>query len=154
LRLQRDPLQPPVHLRDIGGCEADAGEPLAARAYHVANAIGRNAELARCHQFQRHVIERERYALGAVAAVVPGRRAAEQRLVAGGALADVPYEDDDVVEANDHGNSPRVFLAARTLSTPMAIAAVRCGILSASARARICSKARSRIWYSRRVTSS
>ena len=48
-----------------------------------------------------------------------------------------PTQNDDVVEAGDHGNSPRVFLAARTFSTPIAIAAVRCGILSALARATI-----------------
>ena len=34
-------------------------------------------------------------------------------------------EDDDVIEAGNHGKSPRVFLAARTFSTPIAIAAVR-----------------------------
>ena len=44
-----------------------------------------------------------------------------------------------------YGNSPRVVFAARTFSTPIAIAAVRCGILSALARAAIWSKARSRI---------
>ena len=42
-----------------------------------------------------------------------------------------------MVEPGDHGNSPRVFLAARTFSTPIAIAAVRCGTLSRSARATI-----------------
>ena len=42
-----------------------------------------------------------------------------------------------MIEPGDHGNSPRVFLAARTFSTPIAIAAVRCGILSAFARASI-----------------
>ena len=34
-----------------------------------------------------------------------------------------------MVEPSDHGNSPRVVLAARTFSTPIAIAAVRCGNL-------------------------
>ena len=34
-------------------------------------------------------------------------------------------ENNKVIEARDYGNSPRVFLAARTFSTPIAIAAVR-----------------------------
>jgi len=65
--------------------------------------------------------------------------------VGGCALVDFGDENDEMIEPGDHGNSPRVFLAARTFSTPIAIAAVRCEILSVRARVSICSKARSRI---------
>ena len=109
--------------------------PCAASTARMRSAVC--ALAARRHQFQRHVVEREQHALGAVAAVLPGRRPREQRLVGGGSRRDVAGQNDDVIEAGDHGNSPRVFLAARTFSTPIAIAAVRCGILSALARVTI-----------------
>ena len=106
--------------------------PWAASTARMRSAFG--ALAARRHQFQRRVVEREQDAVGALAAVLPGRRTGKQGLVGGGGRVDVAGENDDVVEAGDHGNSPRVFLAARTFSTPIAIAAVRCGILSALAR--------------------
>src|SRR6185312_642793 len=106
--------------------------------------IGGGARPARRHQFDGDVVEREQHTVGARAAVSPGWRAAQQRLIVGGGHVDILDEDDDMIESGDHGKSPRVFLAARTFSTPMAIAAVRCGTLSALARATICSKARSR----------
>ena len=45
-----------------------------------------------------------------------------------------------------HGNSPRVFFALRTFSTPIAIAAVRCETLSCSTRFITWPKARSSTW--------
>src|SRR5262249_11331742 len=115
---------------------------------------GGHAVAARRHQLQRHVVEREQHAVGTIAGAPPGWCTSKQRFIGGCTRLDVFEQDDDVVEPGDHGKSPRVAFAARTFSTPIAMAAVRCGILSALARASIWSKARSRIWYSRRVTSS
>src|SRR5204863_2901864 len=151
---QRQAIEPPVQFCDVIRAEAEARQSLALFGQHGADTARRLAVAAGRHQLDRHVVEREQHAVGAIAAVLPGRRTAEQRLIGGGALLDVAGENDDVVEARDHGKSPRVFLAARTFSTPIAIAAVRCAMLSAFARCSIWSKARSRIWYSRRVTSS
>ena len=134
-----------MHFGDVGGAKADAGEPLALFGKHGANPVRGRAVAVGRHQLQRHVVEREQHALGAVAAASPRRRARKQRLIGGGAGLDIADQNDDVIEPGDHGNSPRVFLAARTFSTPIAIAAVRCGILSALARATIWSKARSRM---------
>src|SRR5215204_3032596 len=139
---------------DVAGPEADACHALALCGQQGTNAIRIGVLAARRHQFQRRIVEREQNAVGALAAVLPGRRARKQGLVSGGGGIDVAGENDDVVEAGDHGNRPRVFLAARTFSTPIAIAAVRCGMLSALARVTMVSKARSRMAYSRRVTSS
>jgi hypothetical protein len=110
LGLQRHALEPALHLADIGRGEADAGEPLAALADHVADAVGRKAEPARRHQFQRHVGKREQHAIGTIAAALPGGRGAEQRLIGGQALANILRENDDVVEPCDH--------AYLTISTP------------------------------------
>ena len=54
-------------------------------------------------------------------------------------------EDDEKYFRGCHGKSPRIVFAARTFSTPIAIAAVRCGILSTFDRITIWSKARSRM---------
>src|SRR4051794_24687832 len=143
-----------MHFGNVAGPEADACEPLALGRKHRTDSIRVGALAVRCHQFQRRVVEREKDAIGAIAAVLPGRRACKQGLVSGGGRVDIAGENDDMVQAGDHGNRPRVFLAARTFSTPIAIAAVRCGILSALARCTMVSKARSRMAYSRRVTSS
>jgi hypothetical protein len=133
-RLQRQPVEPAVCLGDVAGSKADARQPLALRGKHRTNTIRIRALAVRRHQFQRGVIEREQDAIGTMVAVLPGRRARKQRLVGRGRRMNVAGKNDDVIEADDHGNRPRVFLAARTFSTPIAIAAVRCGILSALAR--------------------
>src|SRR5581483_6857315 len=93
LRLQRHALEPAMHLADIRCRKADAGEPLAAGLDRLADAIARRTVAVRRHQFKRDVVEREQYAIGAVAAVAPGWRAAEQGLIRGGALADVLDEN-------------------------------------------------------------
>src|SRR5690606_13337057 len=59
---------------------------------------------------------------------------------------------DGIRRPGGYGKSPRFAFADRTFSTPSVIAAVRCEIPSLFARSTICPKARSRIWYSRRVT--
>src|SRR3569833_2421846 len=143
-----------MHLADVRGRKADAGEPLAPRREDLANAIGAPTGAARRHQFERHVVEREQHAIGTVAGLSPGGLSRQQRLVGGHARVHVVQQDDDMVEPRDHGNSPLVFLAARTFSTPIAIAAVRCETFSLLTRFSMVSKARSRIWYSRRITSS
>src|ERR1700738_4112354 len=143
-----------MHLGDVTGSKTEAGEPLAPLGDGGANALRLRVLAVRRHQLQRDVVEREQRAVGAVAAVSPRRLPRKQRLIGCRSGFDIVHKHDDMVEPGDHGNSPRVFLAARTFSTPIAIAAVRCGILSALARASIWPKARSRIWYSRRVTSS
>ena len=105
---------------------------------HRADAIGAVALAARRHQFQRHIVEREQHArrrrrrhsaTTAHARTASGRRRSPASIS--------PIRTTTWSSAGDHGNSPRVFLAARTFSTPIAIAAVRCGILSAFARATI-----------------
>src|ERR1700686_4937560 len=111
----------------------------------MADALRRRRMAGRRHQLERHVVEGEQHGLGAIALASPGRRAAEQQFISVGAGLDIGKQHDEVVEAGDHGNSPRVFLAARTFSTPIAIAAVRCGTLSTLARVSIWSKARSRM---------
>ena len=68
------PVEPAMHLGDVAGAKADAGEPLAPDLDHVADAIGGHANAVRRHQLQRHVVEREQHAVGAVAAVSPRRR--------------------------------------------------------------------------------
>ena len=143
--LERQPLQPAMHPADINGAKAQAGEPLALLRDNAANPIGGGAVAGGRQQLQRHVVEREQHAIGAVAAAAPRRRAREQRLVGRRGGGEVADQNDDVIEPADHGNSPRVFLAARTFSTPIAMAAVRCEMLSALERATIVSKARSRI---------
>ena len=134
VRFQCEPVEPAMHLADVAGSEADACEALALCGQNAANPVRIGALAAWRHQFQRRVVEREQDAIGALAAVLPGRRARKQGLVSGRGRVDIAGENDDVIEAGDHGNRPRVFLAARTFSTPIAIAAVRCGILSALAR--------------------
>jgi hypothetical protein len=52
-------------------------------------------------------------------------RAGQQGLLGAGGGIYLAGENNKVIEARDYGNSPRVFLAARTFSTPIAIAAVR-----------------------------
>src|ERR1700760_1350681 len=134
-----------MHFGDIGRPEADAREPLALFVDHGADTLrGLTVAFGR-HQLQRRILKREQCAGGTIAGVFPGRRLRKQRLVGRDALLYISNENDDVIEPADHGKSPRVFLAARTFSTPIAIAAVRCGTLSARARASICSKARSRM---------
>ena len=134
-----------MHPGDVGRSKADARKPVALRSQHCTDPVRGHAMAARRHQLQCHVVEREQHALDAVAAALPRRRAREQRLIGGGAGLDVVDQNDDVIQTVDHGNRPRVVFAARTFSTPIAIAAVRCGMLSTFARATIWSKARSRI---------
>ena len=139
-----------MHFGDVVGTKTKARQSFALIGEHAANAIRGGAVAARGHQFQRHIVEREQHALGAVAAGLPRWRAREQCLVGRRACPDVVDEDDDVIEPNDcgtsdHGKSPRVVLAARTFSTPIAIAAVRWEMLSVLARSSIVSNARSRM---------
>src|SRR5437660_8192505 len=134
-----------MHLRDVANAEADARKSLALHFDHAANAIRGLGSARRRHQLQRHVVEREQHGLPALGRALPRWRPREQRLVGRLTCPDIVDENDDVIETRDHGNSPRVFLAARTFSTPIAMAAVRCGILPALERASIWSKARSRM---------
>src|SRR5258706_1768635 len=143
-----------MHFRNVTGSKTDARQPLALLRNNRTNPIRGRAVAVGRHQLQRHVVEREQYAVGAVAGVPPRRRARKQRLIGQFGRRDIADQNDDVIEPGDHGKSPRVFFAARTFSTPIAIAAVRLEILSAFARITIWSKARSRIWYSRRTNSS
>src|SRR6202046_5402249 len=143
-----------MHPGDLGRSKTDACEPVALFGEHATDSVRGRAIAARRHQLQRHVVEREQHALDPIVAALPRRRACEERLVGGGAGLDIADQHDDVIEPGDHGNSPRVFFAARTFSTPIAIAAVRWEMRSVLARATIWSKARSRMWYSRRITSS
>jgi hypothetical protein len=145
LRLQRQPIQPAMHFFDVAGAKTEARQSLALRGDDAADPVRGRALAARRHQLQRHVVEREQHAVGAVAAVAPRQCAREQGLVGSRSGFDIADENDDVIEPGDHGNSPRVFFAARTFSTPIAIAAVRWEIPSALARATIWSKARSRM---------
>ncbi len=80
--------------------------PCAARTLRMRSALAPVA--GRRHQFQRHVVEREQHAVGAVAAVLPGRRPRKQRLVRRLARRDIAGENDDMIETGNHGNSPRV----------------------------------------------
>ena len=130
---------------DIADAEANAGKALAPDFHDAADALSRRRVACGRHQLERHVVEGEQHGFGAVDLAAPRRRAPEQQFIGFGAGLDIPKQHNEVVQAGDHGNSPRVFLAARTFSTPIAIAAVRCGILSALDRATIWSKARSRI---------
>ena len=123
-----------MHFGDIAGAKAKARQPLALLGEHAANPVGGRALAVGRHQLQRHVVEREQHSVGAVAGASPRRRAREQRLIGAAASPDVADQNDDVIEPGDHGNSPRVVLAARTFSTPIAIAAVRWEILSVFAR--------------------
>ena len=134
-----------MHFRDVVGAKAEARQPLALFGDGRANPLRGSPLAARRHQFQRHIVEREQHPRGAAAAVSPRRRARQQRLAGGGTGLDIANENDDVIEPGDHGNSPRVVLAARTFSTPIAIAAVRWEMLSAFERITIWSKARSRM---------
>src|SRR5436309_9789457 len=145
-----------MHPRDIGGRKANAGEPLALLVEYGTNAVGDCTIAVRRYQLQRHVIEREQHRCRAVANTAPRGCAREQSLMCSDAGLEIVDQNDNVIEPGNetHGNSPRVVLAARTFSTPIAIAAVRCGMPSVFARDTIASKARSRIWYSRRITSS
>src|SRR5262249_35636937 len=131
-----------------------ARQALALFCQYRANALGALRFAFGRHQLQRDVVEREQRTGYTVAPVAPGWCAAEQYLVGGRARFDILGDNDDMVESGDHGNRPRVFLAARTFSTPIAMAAVRWGTLSVLARSNIWSKARSSSWYSLRVTSS
>ena len=95
------------------------------RTWRTAASAGGRCAAGRRHQLERHVVEREQYAVGAVAGVPPRRRAREQRLIGQFARRDIANQNDDMIEPGDHGKSPRVFFAARTFSTPIAMAAVR-----------------------------
>src|ERR1700691_3406601 len=134
-----------MHPGDVGRSKAKTREPLALLGEHATESIRGRAIATGRHQLQRHVVEREQHALNAIVAALPRWRAREQRLVGGGARLDIADQNDDVIEPADHGNNPRTVFAARTFSTPIAIAAVRCGIPSAFERATIASKARSRM---------
>src|ERR1700723_3676099 len=134
-----------MHPGDVAGSKAEACEPLALLGEHATDSIRGRAIATGRHQLQRDVVEREQHALDAVVAALPRWRAREQGLIGGGARLDIADQNDDVIEPSDHGNSPRTVFAARTFSTPIAIAAVRCGIPSVFERATIASKARSRM---------
>src|SRR6478736_9577972 len=134
-----------MHLRNVGGAKTDTGQALALLGNDRADPVRSHAETLGRHQLQRHVVKCEQHAVGAIAGAPPRRCAAKQRLVGRGGSPDIVDQKDDVIEPGDHGKSPRVFLAARTFSTPIAIAAVRWGTLSAFARITTWSNARSRM---------
>ena len=67
LRLQRQPIEPAVHFRNIAGAKTDAGQPLALPGNDRANPIRGHAETFRRHQLQGHVVKCEKHAVGAVA---------------------------------------------------------------------------------------
>ena len=144
-RFQCKPIQPAMHLCDVAGSKADARQPLALLRNYGTNPLRGCTVAAGRHQLKRHVIQCEQDAVGAIAGVSPRRRPREQRLVGRQTRLDIAHQHDDMIDPADHGNSPRVVFAARTFSTPIAIAAVRWEILSAFERATIRSKARSRM---------
>ncbi|MEY9411422.1 hypothetical protein ABH989_005888 [Bradyrhizobium ottawaense] len=77
IRAQGHSLQPPLHPAHVCDTKAQAGEHALLVVEQRAHAIGRHAETARRHQFDRHVLEGEQHAVGALAGVLPGRRAGE-----------------------------------------------------------------------------
>src|SRR6516165_6965455 len=93
-----------MRLEDICRAETHARKPYAGRLDDLADAVGGRAEAVRSHQFQRHIVEREHHAIGTVAAVLPGRRAAQERLIGDPALVDVLEQNNDMIETSDHAS--------------------------------------------------
>jgi hypothetical protein len=114
-----------MHFRNVTGPKTEARQPLALLRKDCANPVRSRAVAVGRHQLQCHVVECKQHAIGAVAGVPPRRRARKQGLISRFAGRDIADQNDDVIEPGDHGKSPRVFFAARTFSTPIAIAAVR-----------------------------
>ena len=71
---QHQPIEPAVHLDDVAGSKAKARQPLALLGNDVTNALGGRAVAVGRHGFQRHVIEGEQDAVGAVADMAPPSR--------------------------------------------------------------------------------
>ncbi len=69
------------------------------------------------HQFQRHVVEREQHAVGAVTAVSPRRHARKQCLIGGGRGRDIADQNDDMIEPGDHDKRPRMVVARIAISS-------------------------------------
>ena len=67
-----------------------------------ADAIRGARQAARRHQFDSHIVEREQHAVGALAGILPGRRAPEQRLIGRLGRTDIADQSDDMIEAGDH----------------------------------------------------
>ncbi|OPY97573.1 hypothetical protein A5906_35440 [Bradyrhizobium sacchari] len=102
VRPQGYPLKPAVHLGHVRDTKAQAGEHALLVVEQRAHAVGGDAEAARRHQLDRHVLEREQHPVGALARILPGRRASEQGLIGRLRRTDIPDQNDDVIEAGDH----------------------------------------------------
>src|ERR1700722_1200792 len=102
--------------RDVASAKANAGEPLALLRDDLANPVrGRAVAMGR-HQFQRHVVECEQHAVGAVTDISPRRHARQEGLVGHHTVSDIADQNNDVIEPGNHDESPKVTAVARIFS--------------------------------------
>ena len=107
LRLQRQPIQPAMHHRDVADAEADTGKALARLPQQFANMVRRRRIARRRHQLERHVVEGKQHGLRTVALAAPGGTAPQQDLVGIGAGHEIFDQHHEVIETANRRNTPR-----------------------------------------------
>ncbi|MGY4496735.1 hypothetical protein ACVWYH_000662 [Bradyrhizobium sp. GM24.11] len=82
--------------------KAQAGEHALLVVEQRTHPVSGRGKAARRHQFDGHVVEGEQHAVGALAGILPGRRAPQKRLIGRLGRTDILDQSDDVIEAGDH----------------------------------------------------